>query len=360
MATLLSTPGVWSAKDTTPAEVESALLRLIHERHNGGMMQAPARVLNLVVVVDKALKHEVIGRLDRVGSGNPARTVVFAVEEGRDTLDATATLIHDTPGPLGGNTVFRERVELDCGARHLPHLGTIVHPILASEVPTIVWSPHGFEQAVDALTGVASSVLIDSLDYPEWRAGLARIAELLRQDAVSDLAWHRSTPWRERLAAAFDPAVWRAELCAIDSVTVRMHPDSTLSALLYVGWLASRLEWRPGSIELDAGARKEGVATGPAGEVAIAIESDDSMPVPGLAGLTISTSNGLTLELNRDSGGLRARRTLADGSLHGWTIIGASRGEDGILAVGVLHALSPDDLFVPAFEAACAFGGVTA
>jgi glucose-6-phosphate dehydrogenase assembly protein OpcA len=360
LATLLSTPGVWSAKDTTPSEVESALLRLIHERHNGGMMQAPARVLNLVVVVDRGLKDEVMSRLDRVGSNNPARTVVFAVAGDRDTLDATATLIHDTPGPLGGNTVFRERVEIDCGARHLAHLGTIVHPLLASEVPTIVWSPHGFEQAVDALSGVASSVLVDSLDYPDWRAGLARISELLQFAAVSDLAWHRSTPWRERLAAAFDPAVWRAELSAVDSVTVRMHPDSTLAALLYVGWLSSRLEWSPGTIALDEDARKTGGAEGPSGEVAIAIESDSSMPVPGLAGLTISTSSGLTLELNRDSGGLRAQRTLADGTRHGWTIIGASRGEEGILADGVLYALSPDELFVPAFEAACAFGGVAA
>lgn len=360
MATLLSTPGTWSAKDTTPADIEAALLRLIHERHNGGLMQAPARVLNLVVVVDHGLKDEILSRLDRVGSGNPARTIVFDVTGERQTLDATATLIHDTPGPLGGNTVFRERVELECGERHLEHLGTIVHPLLASEVPTIVWSPHGFERAVDALSGVASSVLIDSIDYSDWRSGLTRIAELLRLASVSDLAWHRSTPWRERLAATFDPAVWRAELPAINSVTVRMHPDSTLAALLYVGWLASRLDWKPGTIELDDQGRKRGSAEGPSGAVEIVIEDDDSMPVPGLAGLTIATTSGLTLELNRDSGGLRASRRLGDGTTHGWTILGASRGEDGILAGGVLHALSPEALFVPAFEAACAFGGMQA
>jgi hypothetical protein len=40
--------------------------------------------------------------------------------------------------------VIRERVELDLGRRHLGRLGTIIDPILASELPTILWSPHGY------------------------------------------------------------------------------------------------------------------------------------------------------------------------------------------------------------------------
>lgn len=357
MATALTTPGVWSAQNTTPSEIETALLRLMHERATEGMVHAPARVLNLVVVIDREYKGEISNRLDRISRDNPARTILVVVEDGKQGLDAMATLVHDTPGALGGNTVFRERIEIECGTDQLTHLDTIIYPVLATEVGTIVWSPHGHPEAVDSLRGLASSVLIDSLDFPDWREATARILELSEFTEVSDLAWLRSTPWRERVAAAFDPKVFRAELDQINRVCVRMQPGSTMAALLYLGWLASRLEWEPHVMELDAADHKTGYATGPAGQVELVLENDDTMPVPGLAGLTIETSSGLALSLNRGSGGLRAERVLPSGELHGWTIIGASRGEDGILAHGVTHAMFPDELFRPALDAACAFGG---
>ena len=357
MATALTTPGVWSARDTTPAEIEAALLRLMHERANEGMVHAPARVLNLVVVIDKDWKGEISNRLDRINRDNPARTVLIVVQDGKKDLDAVATLIHDQPDALGGNTVFRERIEIECGTEQLSHLDTIIYPVLATEVGTVVWSPHGHPEAVDALRGLATTVLIDSLDIPDWRDAIARIAELSEHAEVSDLAWLRSNPWRERVAAAFDPVVWRPELDAINRVTVRMHPGSTLAALLWLGWLASRLEWDPHVMKLDNDDHKSGYATGAAGQIELMIENDDTMPVPGLSGLTIETTNGLSLSLDRGVGGLRATRVLPSGAETDWTILGASRGEDGILAHGVTNALIPDPLFRPALEAACAFGG---
>jgi glucose-6-phosphate dehydrogenase assembly protein OpcA len=357
MATALTTPGVWSARDTTPAEIEAALLRLMHERANEGMVHAPARVLNLIVVIDKDWKGEISNRLDRINRDNPARTVLIVVQDGKQDLDAVATLIHDQPDALGGNTVFRERIEIECGTQHLSHLDTIIYPVLATEVGTVVWSPHGHPEAVDALRGLATTVLIDSLDIPDWHDAIARIAELSEHAEVSDLAWLRSNPWRERVAAAFDPAVWRPELDAINRVTVRMHPGSTLAALLWLGWLASRLEWDPHVMELDNEDHKSGHATGVAGQIELMIENDETMPVPGLSGLTIETTSGLSLSLDRGKGGLRATRVLPNGGEKDWTILGASRGEDGILALGVTNALIPDPLFRPALEAACAFGG---
>ena len=60
---------------------------------------------------------------------------------------------------------------------------------------------------------------------------------------VVDLAWLRTTPWRERLAASFDPPARRASLATIEGFTIRHQSSSTASALLLVGWLASRLDW---------------------------------------------------------------------------------------------------------------------
>jgi hypothetical protein len=85
-------------------------------------------------------------------------------------------------------------------------------------------------------------------------------------------------------------------------------------------------------MELDTADNKKGHATGPAGQIDLEINNDESMPVPGLAGLTIETANGLSISLDRGVGGLRATRVLPSGEATDWTILGASRGEDGITA----------------------------
>ena len=212
MATALTTPGVWSARDTTPADIESALLKLMHDRPDEERMQAPARVLNLIVVIDKVWKGEISNRLDRINRDNPARTILVVVEEGKKSLDAWATLVNEPSNEPGVQSVFRERIEINCGTDELEHLDTVVYPVLATEVGSVVWSPHGHPEAVDALRGLANSVLIDSLEYPDWRTALERSLELSEHLEVSDLAWLRSNPWRERMAAAFDPPFWRPEI----------------------------------------------------------------------------------------------------------------------------------------------------
>ena len=68
-----------------------------------------------------------------------------------------------------------------------------------------VWSPHGHAEAVDALLHLAQVVLIDSVNEPDAAAALKRARELSEDAYVVDLAWLRARPWRERVAATFDP-----------------------------------------------------------------------------------------------------------------------------------------------------------
>src|ERR671937_2332575 len=90
--------GVWSAQDTTPAEIDAALRQLLEEQYAKGDAFAPARVLNLVAIVDRDWRGEIVNRLERVGRYHPSRTVLCAVEDGRTTLDARAQLSADGTG----------------------------------------------------------------------------------------------------------------------------------------------------------------------------------------------------------------------------------------------------------------------
>ena len=341
---------VWSARDTTPSAIEAALRELLGKRYQVDRTFVPARVMNLVVVADRGFRGEVENRLARVGRYHPSRLVICAIEPGRTAIDAWATVAADDAVHRPGHiAVGRERVELDIGPGHLDNLATIVDPLLVPDLTTMVWAPHGHHDAVEALRPVANIVLVDTQDDPLVDEAFARAHDLTHSAYVVDLAWLRSTPWRERVAAIFDPPPMRRGLGAIDKVTVRHRADSTAAGVLFCGWLASRLGWRPEVL-----AHKGDVLTGHLrarrGEVALELRPDE-VGAPGLGGVTITMASGESVGLDRGPGGLRSVRRKRDGEEQAFTVLGASRGEAGILGEGVRQALLRDPTYKPALEA---------
>ena len=346
----MSSEGVWSAQDTSPGAVEAALRKLLMERHAESDAYVPARVLNLIAIVDRDWRGEVQNRLERVGRFHASRTVVVAHEDGRTTLDAHATMTADHDPKPGEIVALEERVELDVGPAHMRRLATMVDPLIVPDLVTVVWSPHQFDEAVDELLGLADVVLIDTVTSPEPSAALTRARELCQDAYVVDLAWVRTMPWRERIAATFDPPTWRPLLDEIDSMTVRQHPESTTSAALVLGWLATRLGWElPGQLELEEGLMCSRARRGDR-EFALRLEPV-AQDVPGLAGVTIE-AGGHSLSLDRGPGGLAAKRRTPEGRESSCVVLGASRGESGILGEGIRQALLRDPTYEPALEAA--------
>ena len=342
---------VWSERDTTPARIEAALRDIVAHHHRTDQPLVPARVMNLVAVVDAEFRGEIENRLERVGRYHPSRLILCAVSPGRTAIDAWAGVGTDDDDPSPGHfALARERVEIEIGPRHLAGLDTIVDPLLVSDLATMIWAPHGHREAVDALRRLAQIVLVDTQDDPEVATALRRVAELAQHAYVVDLAWLRSTPWRERVAAAFDPPALRSALNGVSGVTVRHREDSLAAALLFCGWLSSRLGWRPSSLSRSSRGLT-GHARARRQEVRILLEPV-TMAAPGLSGVTIETASGEAVSLDRAPGGLRASRRARDGTETGWTVLGASRGEGGILGEGVRQALLRDPTYKPALGCA--------
>jgi len=341
---------VWRERDTTPSKIEAALRQLLIERYHDEDAFVPARVLNLVVVVDGEFRGEVENRLERVGRYHPSRLVLCSVHSRRTTIDAWCSVASEkTEGPF---SLGREQVELDLGERHLKALDTIVDPLLVPDLATVVWAPHQHSEAVDSLRRLMQVVLVDSQDEPDLHEALARSGDLLESAYVVDLAWLRSTPWRERVAAAFDPPPLRRGLGEISAVTVRHRGDSAAAAVLFCGWLCSRLGWRPGSFAAGGGKRRTAHARARRGEVSLRLDEVEQPGAPGLAGVTIEMASGGSVSLDRGPGGLQSVRRARDGTEQVWTVLGASRGEAGILGEGVRQALLRDPTYKPALSAA--------
>ena len=129
-------------------------------------------------------------------------------------------------------------------------------------------------------------MLLDSVDEPDARRRAApRGASCSRSAYVVDLAWLRSTPWRERVAATFDPAKLRPDLRTISarrrSATT---PSPTAAALLLVGWLASRLGWQLSPLMPGADGELRGSAHGRRQDVALRLEPAPRCRSAGSAG----------------------------------------------------------------------------
>jgi glucose-6-phosphate dehydrogenase assembly protein OpcA len=342
---------VWAAENTTPADIDSALRGLLEEHHARDEAVAPARVLNMVAVVDASWRGEILNRLERVGRYHPSRTILCAVEDGRTTLDASARLSGDgtdDPSLLG---VVEERVDIRMGPTHLKRLDAIVDPLILPDLTTMVWAPHGHHEAIEAMHGLADVVLLDSSDDPNPGRAIGWVCRQHEHAYVVDLAWLRGTPWRERIAATFDPEEWRPALRQISKVVVRHRSDSAVSGVLMLGWLASRLRWQPGSLVEENG-RHHGRARAGKLEVTLDLDPVPDLSAPGLGGLTLEMADGTTLSLDRSRGGLAAKRRSRDGHETSWVVLGASRGEAGILGEGIRQALLRDPTYGPAVRCA--------
>jgi glucose-6-phosphate dehydrogenase assembly protein OpcA len=305
----------------------------------------------MITFVDSRYSGEIANRLRGVGRYHASRLIVLAYERSRRRLDARVSIASDgEPGP-GQLALLRETVIVEIGACHFDDLLTIVDPLVVTDLPTLLWSPHGHPGALDTLLALAQSVLIDSIDEPICREAVQRAQELAQRAYVVDLAWLRSTPWRERIAAAFDPLALRGELRHIASLSLRHHPDSTIAAILVIGWLASRLGWETNPL-LQRGQELVGSAHAHRQDVALRVQSTPELQVRGLAGLTLQTASGIELSLDRAPGGLRAHQRSKRGGEREWSMLGASRGEAGVLGEGIRQALLRDPTYVPALAAA--------
>jgi glucose-6-phosphate dehydrogenase assembly protein OpcA len=336
----------WHQDPTAPVAIADALRRLLRRCHAESLECVPARALNLVCVVPAEQAAAAAQRLRAAGRHHASRTIVCAVHPGRTALGATAAIESGTDPRPGTFAALIETVALDIGERHIPYLDTIVDPLVVSDLPTVAWVPDR-DDAVVPLLEIAQALLVDSVEEADLEGALWRAEELGRHAHVVDLAWLRSTPWRERVAAAFDPPDLRAELEAITALAVRHEPSSRAAAVLLAGWLASRLDWYPTPLS----ARGD-VLAGMAGDISIVLSPVPRQRVRGLGGLTLRTASGRMLSLDRGPGGLAARSRDPDGSERAWTVLGASRGEPGIFGEGVRHALLRDPAYPPALAAA--------
>jgi glucose-6-phosphate dehydrogenase assembly protein OpcA len=238
---------LWQETARDPnADAETAVLR--------------ARVANLLVFVsnDAALDdlHQMLGELTAI---HPSRVLAMlgAREATDQDIEMSVESICQTDKRTGAKRLSCEEITLKAFGKFVIELPSAALPLLMPDLATFLWwrnAPHVSDKVLDKLLRATDRLVIDSLEFTNPQVDLSETNKLFGAKdydhvGVSDLNWARLTFWRELLADFYDVAAYRAWLDGVDSVEidyVAPDPDELTvapQALLFAGWLASRLEW---------------------------------------------------------------------------------------------------------------------
>jgi glucose-6-phosphate dehydrogenase assembly protein OpcA len=312
-AETLATP-MWEERGTSVSAIEGQLARLWQDEgvHGDGdeavvspkgLAHARASVLNLIATVsDASAADRVVSTLTGLGIRHPSRAIVLVADPraSGDPLDARIST-HCQKAGDGRERVCYEEVVLTVRGESAEHLAGVVAPLLIHDLPTHVWwpgDPPFGDPVFDHLVDFADRLTVDSRDFTDLLAGFRRLSALRRRSGIGDLAWERFAWWQELTAQFFDAPRFRRYLGNLNALRIEYAaPDgapasaSPMSqAILYAGWLATRLGWkrwrtvRPlgaGELELTLEGRYEMV------RLSIAGRSDTQVPVGELLSVSL-------------------------------------------------------------------------
>lgn len=195
---------------------------------------------------------------DAIAASNPCRIIALCPTAGDDE-GVTAQVSASCPVHKHGQStlVCCEYITLRGTAAALERNGGMIAALAIGELPKFIWwkgTPDPEYGLFKRLTGLSNSVIIDSSSFNDTEAELLKMYTLIEQGtAIADLNWRRLAPWQELTAEAFDPPERRAAIREVDKVTIDYEQGNQAQALMFLGWLASRLQWRPVSYEKEGG-----------------------------------------------------------------------------------------------------------
>ncbi|MES1022030.1 glucose-6-phosphate dehydrogenase assembly protein OpcA [Gloeocapsa sp. BRSZ] len=139
----------------------------------------------------------------------------------------------------------------------LERVAGMIAALLIGDLPKFMWwktTPDHHNPLFKRLASVCNSVIVDSSGFNAPEFGLLRVQELVEASIpIADLNWRRISAWQELTAEAFDPPQRRAALSEVDRVTIDYEKGNPTQALLFLGWLASRMHWHPCEFEQELG-----------------------------------------------------------------------------------------------------------
>jgi glucose-6-phosphate dehydrogenase assembly protein OpcA len=230
------------------------------------VVTARAATLNLIAATrSKADAARVEGTISSLADIYPSRATILIADPAQDArgapgLDVQVDLL-EQGATRGRPVIVFECVTVDVSTENERQLASIASPLLVPDLPDFLW------WAADTMAGgslfselvdISDRLIVDSARCLHPATALQELHGFAHpmhdHAALSDFAWARLGPWRRLTTQFFDVPAALPLLELIDEATLTYshspHQWSGFSsALLFAGWLGSRLNWRtPGEL----------------------------------------------------------------------------------------------------------------
>ncbi|WP_036478156.1 glucose-6-phosphate dehydrogenase assembly protein OpcA [Myxosarcina sp. GI1] len=195
---------------------------------------------------------------DEIAASNPCRIITLCPILGEDTGVKAQVSAYCPVNKRSNNTlVCCEYITLSGTAEALERIGGIIEALAIADLPKFLWwkaTPTPDLLIFKRLVGSSDTVIFDSSGFIDPETDLKQLSELQKQEAtLADINWRRLSPWQELTAAAFDPPERRESIYEVDKVTIDYERGNQAQALMFLGWIASRLEWTPVAYKSEGG-----------------------------------------------------------------------------------------------------------
>ncbi|MEC4811860.1 MAG: glucose-6-phosphate dehydrogenase assembly protein OpcA [Scytonema sp. PMC 1069.18] len=195
---------------------------------------------------------------DEIAIRNPCRIITLSPIAGEDVgVKAQVSAYCPIQKQASSTLVCCEYITLTGTAAALERVAGMIPALLIGGLPKFLWwkaTPDANNALFKRLAAVCNNVIVDSCNFNEPEQDLLNLQELVENEIpLADLNWRRLSGWQELTAEAYDPPQRRAALSEIDRVNIDYEKGSPVQALLFLGWLASRLQWQPVSYQRESG-----------------------------------------------------------------------------------------------------------
>jgi glucose-6-phosphate dehydrogenase assembly protein OpcA len=191
------------------------------------------------------------GIADAIAAQNPCRIIsLFPIAGEDEGVSAQVSAYCPINKHRQSSLICCEYISLRGTEAALERVSGLVESLLISELPRLLWwkaTPTIDQQLFQRTSALCNQVIFDSSRFTADSEGdLLRLVKLMEESTkVTDLNWRRLAAWQELTAEAFDPPERRASVQEVDRVVIDYEKGNTAQALMFLGWLASRLGWEP-------------------------------------------------------------------------------------------------------------------
>ncbi|MGL5082507.1 MAG: glucose-6-phosphate dehydrogenase assembly protein OpcA [Microcoleaceae cyanobacterium] len=202
-------------------------------------------------------QHKLFSNLDARGfsiseaiaAQNPCRIITLCPTLGEDTGVTAQVSAYCPIRKKQENLVCAEYITLRGTKGAMERVSDMVTSLMIPDLPKFVWwkaTPNSDQELFKQLSTASNCLIVDSCYFSDPESELLKMQELIDNEIyIADLNWHRLSPWQELTAEAFDPPERREALAEVDNIAIDFEKGNAAQALMFLGWLASRLDWQP-------------------------------------------------------------------------------------------------------------------